>query len=464
MKFKDILLSLSICSLLSSSALAQRKLEPFKKGDRVVFAGNSITEAGLYESFIWLYYMLHYPDRRIEIINGGVGGDVAGQIYDRLNGDLLKKKPNILAVTFGMNDSRYFEYVDKNKPMTEEKRAAIVKESFDSYAKIEGRLKRQTQIQPILMASSPYDETVKQEGSLFTGKAITMEKIIDFQLASAKTNNWGYVDFFHPMTEINQREQKKNPAYTNTGTDRIHPGGAGHFIMAYIFLKAQGLANQKVADVQIDASQRKVLKTTNASITALKASRERLSYDYLAKSLPFPVDSQARIWMNFQVQAEALPVIPFNKEFNEEMLTVKGLATKTYQLKIDGKSIGKYTAADFEQGINLALLRNTPQYEQAKQIMDLNYKRRDVESKFRNYYWVEYDFLKDKGLLFNRTQVALDTINSNAPKNGWLNAKKGDYESVAKDEAGVQAAMDAFTNQIYKVNKPVKRHVEIIAL
>ena len=62
------LLSLSVISATASAQLA-----PFNAGDKVAFIGNSITEQGYYESYIWLYYMLHYPKRRITIFNKGIG-------------------------------------------------------------------------------------------------------------------------------------------------------------------------------------------------------------------------------------------------------------------------------------------------------------------------------------------------------------------------------------------------------
>jgi len=452
---------LAILCLVAIRNFAQKKIQPFKAGERVVFAGNSITEAGLYGSYIWLYYMTHFPERKLQVINAGVGGDVARQIYDRLEGDILAKKPTVLAITFGMNDSRYFEYLDKKNPVDEQKRQVIIKESYDSYAKIEDRLRKLPSVEKILMASSPYDETAKMEGNLFLGKAKTIQGIVDFQLASAKKNNWGFVDFFHPMTDINVREQKNNPGYTNTGTDRIHPGSAGHFIMAYIFLKAQGLANDVVADVKIDAKTQKA-NAINAKISNVSSAADKISFDYLAKSLPYPIDTAARVWQNFQVQTEALDVIPFVKEFDQELLTVSGLTGKEYALKIDGHSIGRWSAAAWAQGVNLATLKNTPQYQQALKILALNNERRGVESKYRNYFWVEYNFLKEKGFLFNSSKVARDTIQNNLEKNGWLKAKKGDYDEIVDHGAEVKSKMEALIDQIYSINKPVVHRIELI--
>src|ERR1700761_5461320 len=71
---------------------------PFHTGDRVAFIGNSITEQGYYESYIWLYYMLHFPKERITVFNVGIGGDRAEEIYKRWDDDVLPKKPTVVCV------------------------------------------------------------------------------------------------------------------------------------------------------------------------------------------------------------------------------------------------------------------------------------------------------------------------------------------------------------------------------
>lgn len=447
---------------IAASSFSQQKPAPFKAGDRVVFAGNSITEAGFYESYVWLYYMTHFPNRPIEVINGGVGGDVAEQIYRRLEGDLLPKKPTKLVVSFGMNDSKYFEYNDTKNPVTEAKRKEIVQASYKSYLKIQDTLLAHPEIQKIIMSSSPYDETVKQEGSLFKGKAKTMEEIVAFQKKAAKDQNWAYVDLFHPMTVINEKEQEKDSSYTSTGPDRIHPGSAGHLIMAYIFLKDQGLAGHPVARFTIEASKNKASDTENCSISDIQHQAGKFSFSYLAKSLPFPIDTVARVWGNKQVETEALPVIPFMKEFNNEEMKIDGLKGKSYLLKIDGQPITILSSGQLAAGVNLAALHNTPQYQQALQIMDLNSKRKEIEARFRNYYWVQYDFLYDKGLLFDTTQVATDTINANLSRNGWLKAKYEDYEAVRTNAPGLRRQMRIYVDKIYSINKPVRHEFELI--
>src|SRR4051812_13568341 len=90
--------------------VSAQTVAPFKEGDRVVFLGNSITDGGHYHSYIWLYYMTHFPNTRVTFLNAGIGGDNVKQMSDRFEQDVLPMKPTVLTVTWGMNDTGYFEW------------------------------------------------------------------------------------------------------------------------------------------------------------------------------------------------------------------------------------------------------------------------------------------------------------------------------------------------------------------
>ncbi|HWZ35237.1 MAG TPA: SGNH/GDSL hydrolase family protein, partial [Mucilaginibacter sp.] len=258
---KPIIAALGLCLCIAFSANAQT-VQPFKQGDRVVFVGNSITDGGRYHAYIWLYYMTHYPTRRITCFNAGIGGDVIGQIADRFDDDVLSKKPTVLTLTWGMNDSGYFEWYRKDAQGFMDKRLA---ETYTTYAKLENRLKGMPKIKTILIGGSPYDETTKfSPKNHYPGKSAQLARIVEHQEESAKNNHWGFVDFYHPMNAINKREQARDTAFSLTPGDRIHPDNNGHLVMAYLFLKAQGLANNVVADVAVNAADRKVEKAVNS--------------------------------------------------------------------------------------------------------------------------------------------------------------------------------------------------------
>jgi len=446
-------------------------LAPFQAGERVIFVGNSITEMGYYESYIWLYYMLHFPGRRITVYNGGIGGDRAKNILDRFDDDVIARKPTTICLTFGMNDSGYFEFLAANADSTA---ALRVKESAHYFEGIREKLKKYPSVKKIMISSSLYDETVKNAKNYFPKKSLAIQQIAAFQEKAALEEHWGFVDFLRPMTEITLREQKKDSTFTLTGSDRIHPGNSGHFVMAWLFLKQQGLAGKPVADVVIDAKAGKTETSENCQISALSVSTGgahsaapgELQFDYLANSLPYPQDSVPRLFENPHRQTEALKVIPFNEEMNKERLTVRGLGAGNYALTIDGRPIGQWTGAQLATGIDLATLTNTPEYDQAMSVLWLNEERMALESKLRAYYWLQYECFPEIGLQYADNDAASDSVNRIATKNWAVASKKDNYRAAryAVVREGWQKEMDALIAEIYTANQPRKHTIRIKAL
>lgn len=447
---------------LSIWANAQ-KVAPFKAGDRVAFVGNSITDGGHYHSYIWLYYMTHYPNMRITCFNAGIGGDVIGQIYDRFDDDVLDKKPNVLTLTWGMNDSGYFEWYRADAQEFMDKK---IQGSYKYYGMLEEKLKQRPDIRKIFILGSPYDETSKfTTKNIYPKKSIAFSKIIDFQQEAAKRNGYGYVDFYHPMAAINLREQAKDSTFSLTPNDRVHPDNDGHLVMAYLFLKAQGLDNQYVADLSINAQSKKVLKAVNCRISNITAGADSVGFNYLANSLPYPIDTIPRGWGNRKKQADALKVVPFTKEFNQELLSVKGLKEGDYKVMIDGEQIGSWSGRQLADGVNMAEITTTPQYQQAIQVRELNEERWDIERRTRMYVWMQYDFLKGKGLLHNDSNAAMDTVKKYAVKDIFVNGNKDNYSRARYKSLrdAWQKETEVLTDQIYAINKPKSHRITIVA-
>lgn len=443
------------------STLAQR-VSPFKSGDRVVFMGNSITDGGHYHSYIWLYYMTHFPNMRISIVNAGIGGDVCKQMLERLDDEVFSKKPTIMTLTFGMNDTGYKYYPPAKADSAYNAR---VGESLKYFKLVEAELNRHPGVKKIMLASPPYDETSKIKSAPFVKKNAAILRIIDEQQKAAARNNWGFVDFNAPMLLINQHGQQTDSTFTMEAPDRIHPSNDGQMVMAYVFLNAQGLAGKKVAYVAIDAKSQKVERLENCSILNLRAGKQHVSFDYLAKSLPYPLDTiPGGFGRPARSQADALKLIPFTDEYNQEIIKVGGLnGASVYQWKIDGTVIGQWTGAEIEKGINLALITATPEYQQALAVMHLNEERWAIERRLREYYWIQYSILKPKGLLFNNSESTVDSLQKYAKKDFFVAVTVPTYQKarfkIVRD--AWQKEMDLLTDEIYQVNKPKLHHFEI---
>jgi len=98
-----LILQWGICSpMYAATELSLRH------GDRVVFAGDSITAGGTRRNgFITLFKRIVERDHGknyITIYNAGIPGDVAGQLMLRFDKTVLAKRPNIVIIYIGIND------------------------------------------------------------------------------------------------------------------------------------------------------------------------------------------------------------------------------------------------------------------------------------------------------------------------------------------------------------------------
>lgn len=451
-------LLLFIAALSISASMQAQSVKPFQEGDRAVFLGNSITDGGHYHSYIWLYYMTRFPGMNLRVFNAGIGGDTAYDMNKRLDGDVFNKRPTVLMVTFGMNDTGYQEYNSDNAKEFGESR---YNECLKNYQIMEKRLKALPGTRIVLMGSSPFDETVViKDNTPLNGKNAVMERITAFQKESATNNLWEFTDLNQPMTAINKHFQQKDPSFTLCGNDRIHPDNDGHMVMAYLFLKAQGFAGKEVADVEIDAASNTAVKSVNCELSDIRKNGKDLQFNYLAHALPYPLDTIARGWGAKRSQCEALNIVPFMEEMNQELLKVKGL-NGSYKLLIDDQEVGTWSADELAKGINLAQESKTPQYQQALAMMHLNEYRWELERDFRQYAWIQFGFFQGKGLLFANNRAAIDVMDQNLSNNIWLGIHRDIYSKMIHPEVrqAREKQMEVLIDAIYQMNKPVKRTV-----
>ena len=441
--------------------ISAQTIPVFKDGERVAFVGNSITCGGRYHSYIWLYYMTRFPGMRIDMFNEGVGGDVVLQMTQRMD-KVFEHNPTIVTLTFGMNDVGYMDFTLPGNEITGKNN---VKTSLNNYRQLEKLLREYPRITKILIGGSPYDETSQFNRVPFPGKNDLIAEIADALAESAKQNNWNFVDFNRPMVAINQREQRFDSTFTLCGKDRVHPSTDGHMVMAYLFLKAQGLTNRPVADVVIDATGKSVTRAVNCNVTDLSITSQHISFTYLADALPFPVDS-AHYDNELHNQADALKVIPFMEEMNQEGLTVAGLKDGYYLLKIGGIEIARLTSHQLSRGVNLASYGNTPQYEQAQKIARLNEQRWLMEREMREYYWMENNLMRNTGMQWKGDEAAVDTLLKYRKTDPFVNWNHRYWlyfrsQSVRENIVDEQRSL---TEQIYLQNRPVALKVELVSL
>ena len=356
-------------------------MAPFEKGDLVAFAGDSITSGGTYHKYIFTYWTTRYPELGVRFRNKGIFSDFVHGGIGRLERDILKEKPNKVAINFGMNDSGasyrkdLFGMSDPDETVLQKRREAV-----SIYrANIEKLLAlvKKRGIAPLLIGPSIYDNTMKSEAANNLGANSGIQACIE-ELKTLK-NGDGFVDFNAPMLEANARMQAKDPAFGIAGGDRVHPGPEGHWVMAYEFLKAQN-ASPIVASVKVDAAKGAVLENANCEVGALQAADGKVSFDFLPRSLPLPVNDE---------YCRGEKVIPITELLNREMLTVQGLSPGRYAFLLDGQKAGEFPAEELAAGVNIATLEANPGQRRAKAVDALIQERAGQEKRIRQLRQME---------------------------------------------------------------------------
>lgn len=453
---KRIVLSM-VVMLMGLTAASAQSVTPFKDGDRIVFLGDSITDYSHYHSYIWLYYLTRFPDMDIRIYNAGIGGDTVLHMYERLDGDVFAKRPDVLLVTFGMNDTGYSENDVEDPLAYAEER---YKECEANYAMLEKRLKDAEGLRVVMMGGSPYDDCSGFQGEgiaarILKGKNAALKRVSRMQQESAAENGWEFMDFHDGVLDVQKKMNESQPHWTFTTKDRIHPENDAQMLMASIFLESQGFKGKKVADIRLDAPKKKVSLQDNCEISSLLVDRNTISFDYLAESLPYPLDTVPRGWMIERCQADIEKLIPFNDTMNQEILAVDGLKGD-WALSIDGVELGTWSAQDWKKGVNMAELTFSPQYQQALEVMHLNELRWEIERQFRIFAWIEYGFFQDKGVTDLTSKAAAELYESNKEQNGWLKGYRNDWEKLRSE--GVRKAraqeIELLSQAMNQANKP----------
>lgn len=382
--------------------------EAFRDGETVCFLGDSITNGGRYQRMIQDYYLTRFPGRTIWFVNAGRSGDTAGGALGRLQDDVIDTKPTSVAVMFGMNDVGRGSYVEN----PDEKQIAAQQGSLNGYRKnmetLTARIRAEAKEPKLFFVTpSPFDQTgINDRNNNQPGCNDGLGRCAEIVRELAVKNNGTLVEFHKPMTEFNLEQQKKDPKYTIVGSDRVHPGSPGLLMMAWLFLKEQGVS-PLVSSVTVDAAAGRVAACDNAEVSTVTKNAGGVTFTVHEKALPFPVDREAKAM---------LELLPIEKDLNQELLSVTGLTAGTYLLKIDGVEVGRYQAENLAKGINLAFNELTPQYRQAQQVAQRNERRRSAE-------------VDGRGLLNTRR---------------WM---KSYYKIDVDDPAAVQAHYDRFEDK-----------------
>jgi lysophospholipase L1-like esterase len=374
---------LAIFCMTGFFANAQQPLKPiFKKGDRICFIGNSITHNGEFHHNILLYYVTRFPKRPVSFYNAGIKGDVTGGILHRIDDDILVHRPTHAVIMIGMNDVQrhlYGNTITQDADTLARRKVALelYRNNLDSIIRIFIR----KGVKVILQKPSPYDQTSTIKIANGLGVNDALYECATIMQTLATKYKLPTIDYWTLMTDITRQLQAKNPTATLTVNDRVHPNSTGHMIMAYQFLKST-YSPSVVSEVVLDVKKINYkAANSNCAVKTATYTNNTLSATIVENALPFPVAEN---------QQQAISLIPFMQDLNTQLLQVKNLPEGRYQLLIDSTVIDHFSSDSLQEGINLALYRQTPQYKQAVEVRNRLHQLWELEATLRAIAFTEY--------------------------------------------------------------------------
>ncbi len=324
----------AICLLLFFTATVARADFALRDGDTVAFLGDSITAARGYTKIVEQYTLLRYPERHVRFVNAGIGGDTAWGGSQRLERDVFAKGATVVTVAFGINDigwgakgdaEHQQRYLDGIRSIVEQCKAHGVRPIICSAA----------------ITSVPPDEAE-------TG---LLQKMTEEGLALAKSLGAETVDLQRPMREAQRRAlaanadekdpEKKTQMHVKDG---VHLSDLGQLAMAHALLLGLG-APAEVSAAALDAETGSVVESAHCTLSAIRKNADGLEFTRLDEGLPLnlgPFSVFNNRW------------VPYSETLNRYMLTVKGLPTGEYEIRVDDRLVGKTSAAQLEKGQNIS--------------------------------------------------------------------------------------------------------------
>jgi len=342
------------------------RLDPFKpvkapqpprlvlqQGDRLAICGDSITEQKMYSRLMEDYLTMCAPDLQVAVRQYGWSGERAPGFLARMTNDCLRFKPTIATTCYGMNDHEYRAYEDRIGQAYRESSTAIV-EAF----KANGA--RVVEGSPGCVGKIPSWQKRTNDSVVDLNLNLCQLRNIDIEIAEKE--GVGFADVFWPMLTAGVEAQKRyGTNYAIAGRDGVHPGWAGHTVMAYAFLKALGLHGD-IGFFAVDLRRNRMRVSPGHKLVSARDGEFVISssrYPFCAcvpagqAAASYPVCEKDDPEKDNSIRS-AMTLIPFNQELNRLVLEVANVKAGASYKVTWGTESKTFIAAQLKRGINLA--------------------------------------------------------------------------------------------------------------
>jgi lysophospholipase L1-like esterase len=336
-----------------------------KDGDKLAICGDSITEQKMYSRIIETYLTVCVPQLHVTVRQFGWSGEKAPGFLARMENDVARFGPTVATTCYGMNDHNYQPYREEYARTYRDASRAVI----DMFKKHGTRV---IQGSPGTVGKIP--AWVQQAKGTVEDLNHSLAEFRNVGVGLAGEEQVGFADVFCPMLVGGfEAKQRYGGDYMISGKDGVHPGWAGHLVMAYALIRAMGLDGQigtitlDMADGKATASEGHRIVTTEPGRVEIESSR----YPFCATG-PGNDDSSIRSGMT---------LVPFNDRLNRFMLVVRNAPTGRYRVTW-GETSKTYTGEELTKGVNLAAdFEVNPFSEAFKRVDDAVAKKQAYETR-----------------------------------------------------------------------------------
>jgi len=306
-------------------------------GDRLAIIGDSITEQRMYSRILETYLTVCVPQLKVTTRQYGWSGETAEGFLNRMTNDCLRFQPTLSTLCYGMNDHRYRAYDEANGVWYSNRYSSVV-ESLKSVGS------RVVLGSPGCVGKVP---TWVQTGNATVDDLnVNLGHFRDIDIHIAAKEQVGFADVFWPLLKEGfEARQKYGQGFALSGKDGVHPGWAGHVVMAYAFLKGMGLDGD-IGTFTVDLAANTATATDGHSVDSFSNNVLTIT------SQRYPFCGTGSVDRDDSIRA-GMALVAFNRELNRLMLVVKGGSATNYAVTW-GPETRTYTADQLAAGINLA--------------------------------------------------------------------------------------------------------------
>jgi lysophospholipase L1-like esterase len=305
-----------------------------RKDDRLAIIGDSITEQRMYSRLIETYLAACLPELNVSVRQYGWSGETAEGFAGRMANDALRFQPTIATSCYGMNDHRYTDYNAANGAWYRSNQVAIVRAFKSAGARF--------------VLGSPGCVGPKVPWSKSTSLAMNLNlcELRNIDIGIAAEEKVSFADVFWPMLTLNAVATNRYGAdYAIAGKDSVHPGWAGHVVMAVAFLDALGIDGD-LGTITADLGKGGAGATGGHRIDGAAAGEIRVV------STRYPFCAPAGELKDDGAMRSGMDLTGFNGRFNRLRLVATGGSAKSYRVSW-GAETRTFTDAQLAAGINL---------------------------------------------------------------------------------------------------------------